>query len=136
MSRGGKREGAGRKSSWKHKETQLIRVPRELASKILQYAHELDEKEFALREAAPRNSSLHQMSLLAGQYSLQASSEDVVRPMTLTQLACRLHRDKSTLSSARNRGGEYFAVWTSGRDPDGIEWEYREGERLFYPIDF
>ena len=46
MPRGGFRVGAGKKPKWKHGETKTIRVPKELAEKILAIAHQLDEDGF------------------------------------------------------------------------------------------
>lgn len=43
MPRGGVRSNSGAKGKWKHGKTKLIRVPEELADKILKYAHKLDE---------------------------------------------------------------------------------------------
>lgn len=47
MPRGGAREGAGKPSSWssgcKYEDTKLIRVPKFIASKVLELAHSLDE---------------------------------------------------------------------------------------------
>jgi hypothetical protein len=49
MSRGGKREGAGRKTTWASgrsiEDTTVIRVPKEFASKLLEIAHKLDAGE-------------------------------------------------------------------------------------------
>ena len=45
MSRGGNREGAGRKGGWKNSETQVIRVPKILAAYILEYARKIDSGE-------------------------------------------------------------------------------------------
>ncbi len=49
MSRGGKREKAGRPSSWasgcKFEDTKLIRVPAAIADKLLEFAHKLDAGE-------------------------------------------------------------------------------------------
>ena len=42
MSRGGYREGAGRKFKWKSGKTKAIRVPEVLADEILNYAKKLD----------------------------------------------------------------------------------------------
>ena len=46
MPRGGKREGAGRKTTWASgrgiEDTTVIRVPKEFASKLLEIAHKLD----------------------------------------------------------------------------------------------
>jgi hypothetical protein len=44
MPRGGKREGAGGKPTWKNGKTKTIRVPVVLAEEILRIARELDEK--------------------------------------------------------------------------------------------
>jgi hypothetical protein len=49
MARGGRRENAGRKSTWaseyKFSETKLIRVPEKFASQLLEMAHKLDNGE-------------------------------------------------------------------------------------------
>jgi hypothetical protein len=42
MPRGGKREGSGSKSNWKHGKTKTIRVPISLADDILNIARRLD----------------------------------------------------------------------------------------------
>lgn len=42
MPRGGKREGAGGKSSWKYGKTKVIRVPEVMAEKILEIARFID----------------------------------------------------------------------------------------------
>lgn len=44
MPRGGKREGAGGKPTWKNGKTKTIRVPIVLVEEILKIARELDEK--------------------------------------------------------------------------------------------
>lgn len=44
MPRGGKREGAGGKPTWKNGKTKTIRVPIVLAEEILRIAKELDDK--------------------------------------------------------------------------------------------
>ncbi len=46
MSRGGYREGAGRKFKWKSGKTKAIRVPEALAEEILDYAKKLDGESF------------------------------------------------------------------------------------------
>jgi hypothetical protein len=43
MSRGGKREGAGGKPTWRTGKTGTIRVPIAIAKKVLKFARELDE---------------------------------------------------------------------------------------------
>lgn len=43
--RGGYRDNAGRKSSWKHSATQTIRVPKVFAQQLVKLAHKLDNGE-------------------------------------------------------------------------------------------
>jgi hypothetical protein len=43
--RGGKRENAGRKAIWKNKDTITIRVPKLIATQVLELAHRLDSGE-------------------------------------------------------------------------------------------
>lgn len=50
MPRGGRREGAGGRFKWKHGKTKTIRVPIELADKILEYAHKLDSNAIIERD--------------------------------------------------------------------------------------
>lgn len=45
MPRGGYRENAGRRAGWNNSETQTIRVPKALASQLLEIARKLDEGE-------------------------------------------------------------------------------------------
>lgn len=48
--RGGYREKAGRKSTWNHQETTLIRVPKALIPQIMEAARKIDAGEDLLRE--------------------------------------------------------------------------------------
>jgi hypothetical protein len=43
MPRGGKREGAGGKSTWIHGKTKLVRIPESLAEKVLVVARMIDQ---------------------------------------------------------------------------------------------
>ena len=135
MPRGGKRLGAGRKSAWINKETQLIRVPKVLAQQILQYAHELDEKVAASEAKRSHKPASRQMDLLPVALDSATKSKNVP-PMTLTALSERLGRHKSTLVGVRKQGSERLAHWSREKDPDGLEWEYREEDKLFYPVVF
>lgn len=49
MARGGKRQNAGRKTSWisgcRFEDTKLIRVPKVLSDKLLEFAHRLDQSD-------------------------------------------------------------------------------------------
>jgi len=46
MNRGGYRQGAGRKGSWRHGATQTIRIPVALREELLEIARNLDNREF------------------------------------------------------------------------------------------
>lgn len=67
MGRGGKREGAGRRSPWRHPKTVLIRVPEVFVDRVLAFARELDCQEERQREAEETSAapSIAQLSLLA-----------------------------------------------------------------------
>lgn len=69
MTRGGKREGAGRRSAWNHPKTALIRVPEVFVDQVLAFAKELDNAEQQSTEpkcgAAEATPISHQLSLLS-----------------------------------------------------------------------
>ena len=46
MVRGGRRDGAGRKSGWLHPETTVIRVPKVFAGQLIEIAQKLDNGEY------------------------------------------------------------------------------------------
>ncbi len=43
--RGGRRENAGRKATWKNPDTMTIRVPKIITAKVMELAHRLDSGE-------------------------------------------------------------------------------------------
>lgn len=57
MPRGGKRVGAGVKSTWKHGKTKSVRIPIALADEVLRYARELDRNVVIERETESKNLS-------------------------------------------------------------------------------
>lgn len=72
MARGGFREGAGKKSEWKHStsasETKVIRVPIALANEILALAHKLDKGE--LSEDSDRKEKFDKIYTVITKYQL------------------------------------------------------------------
>lgn len=97
MSRGGKRKGAGRKSTWSsnygNKDTVSIRVPKCLKAKLLTIAHELDEgKEITTLSPEEKDSATQindrlekiENSLKAIAKALEESQE--LRPSTKSKL--------------------------------------------------
>ena len=56
--RGGYRDNAGRKSSWKHSVTQTIRVPKVFAQQLVKLAHQLDNGEAIDTDTKSKQSSI------------------------------------------------------------------------------
>lgn len=114
MSRGGHREGAGRKGGWKNSETQVIRVPKVFVAQLMDIAKRLDlgESEIFIFPTAPKLDPVEmiveseilqvnpdQMDL----FSLPAqTNESVTKSKTLSlsmrQLSKRLGMHHSTIS--------------------------------------
>lgn len=62
-------------------------------------------------------------------------SSDQPLKLTLTELAKRLGVDRSNLAKIRkNKTAIELAVYTKGRDPQGIAWQFDETEEAFKPI--
>ena len=68
MPRGGRREKAGRKSSWvsgcKFEDTKLIRVPATIAGELLEIAHKLDSGEIIDLETKSNNEIVTKSELI------------------------------------------------------------------------
>lgn len=113
MPRGGHRERAGRKSTWKSGcsfgETKLIRVPQRIAGELLVIAHKLDAGE--------------SLDLVTKQLSLLPPNE-ITSDTRLTgvQLGARIGVSSAALTPILKRSAEEFASYTQERDPDGIAW--------------
>lgn len=55
--------------------------------------------------------------------------------LTLTELAKRLGVDRSNLAKVRkNKTAIELAVYTKGRDPNGVAWQFDETEGAFKPV--
>jgi hypothetical protein len=154
VGRGGHREGSGRKSGWKHSETQTIRVPKIFAAQLLEYARQLDSGSELVQDEHGLNSepSLEpedgienqispefaevpgQMSLFEG---IDSETESKVVPLRGDQLAERFRVNRGVPSQAKARckdDPEKFLAWTRRHDPDGIAWEFDAQTRLYYPL--
>ena len=124
MPRGGKREGSGRKSTWKSgckfEDTKLIRVPKAIADDVLEIAHKLDSGD-----------SLDSVTKPKGQLSLLGESGLEIKENTRlsgVELATRLSISSAAFTPVLKRGAEAFKKYTCARDPDGIAW-IRDGKR-------
>ncbi|KAB8313850.1 hypothetical protein SD81_014620 [Tolypothrix campylonemoides VB511288] len=59
--RGGRRENAGRKPIWKNKETITIRVPKLIATQVLELAHRLDSGENIELDTESKTSKINEI---------------------------------------------------------------------------
>lgn len=118
MTRGGHREKAGRKSTWKsgfrYEETKLIRVPIQLAEKLLEIAHKLDSGE----SFGPTS---EQLSLPVFDYFSSTQITSSTR-LSGSELARRLGVTSAAFTPVWKRGDEAFAQYAKAKDPDGIAW--------------
>lgn len=65
MPRGGKREGSGAKSKWKHGKTTSIRVPIALVDQILEVAHQIDNGTFLAHRESSKTIDLSGISIVS-----------------------------------------------------------------------
>lgn len=154
MSRGGIRENAGRKSTWKSgckfSQTKLIRVPTALVDQLLEIAHKLDSGEIldlvTKRKSLPTTSSTTtsidetpvispgQLSLLeqpSPENDSVTNSKTGLVPLSCRALSRRLKVDKSGSTVSKRRSHPDFEEWT--RSIDGVGWVYNEQDKLYYP---
>ena len=135
MPRGGSRKGAGRKSSWNNKETTVIRVPKIFADQLLGIAQRLDRGgsiEFVTK------SKVSQIDLVTNskvsQLELMPDDLPSIEPLGNKPLARRLGCDPTSLRRQRQKGNHQLAEYTSSKDPEGIVWEYRSGDKKYHPL--
>lgn len=149
MGRGGQREGAGRKSGWKHPETQTIRVPKIFAAQILDYARQLDAGGGVPEHEIPEQVDFETFSELVptqevvpGQTSIfdliDSETKSKLAPLRGIDLAKRFRIDKGVPSQAKGRfknSPQKFLEWSKSHDPDGIAWEFNPATKLYHPIE-
>lgn len=104
MSRGGHRQGAGRKGGWKNSETQVIRVPKIFAVQLLNIARRLDLGEVEI-------------------FTLPTSSEvDPVQPIIEPEIL-QVNPDQMDLFSSPSQTIESVTKSnTRPSRPDGLRW--------------
>lgn len=151
MPRGGHRENAGRKTSWKNSETQVIRVPKVFAPQLLKIAKDLDIGQVI--DSVPQShdqpqflspvQSIAEMSTISpgqlslldqpspGNDSVTDSKIDLV-PLSCRALSRRLKVNKSGSTILRRKSDPDFEEWT--RSIDGIGWVYNEQDKLYHPV--
>lgn len=87
MTRGGYREGSGRKSSWNYSDTQLIRVPKIFAAQLLQIARRLDQGEQLENLAISEEIDLDSVTESYNQDKLIQIAQDIVADPTIAPQA-------------------------------------------------
>ncbi|HEY9599036.1 MAG TPA: hypothetical protein V6D33_15330 [Cyanophyceae cyanobacterium] len=152
MSRGGKRDNAGRKSGWINAETKLIRVPVAIESQLMAIAKKLDRGEIIDLETksietelvtefkvdsvtnsentntdSVTESKVYEVKQFELIPSVSRSSK--LEPLSQPDLAIRL---KVSVRAMRNHKDD-FAEWSKAKDPDRIAWERHE-DKKYYPL--
>lgn len=92
MPKGGKREGAGGKPTWKHGKTKVIRVPIALADEILEYARKLDAGDITDPDTGSKVVDLSGISIRHHEGAIAIRLEDLavagyeIKPEKISQL--------------------------------------------------
>lgn len=143
MPRGGRREKAGRKSGWVNSETQLIRVPKVFADRLLEIAKHLDRgDEFHLieRQIETEPTTLPETmetEPLVGQLDIFSIPQDLdsrPQPLSGRKLATRLKVSSGTLVERRQKGSiEDLLTWTHSKDGKW-GWFYSSRDEKYHPI--
>ena len=124
MPRGGKRKGAGRKSTWNNRETCLIRVPKKFHAQLMGIAHRLDAG--ASLEVASQPKQLP-MDFLDGPGPL--GQRDLARRFQL--------RSNGTVGTNKKKlDWRKFAKWSYMHDPDDLHWAFDESIKKYRVIDY
>lgn len=160
MPRGGFRENAGRKSGWNNTETQVIRVPKSLASQLIEIARKLNNGEaFELvakskTEAEPSERVVLdpaiEPAVISGQMNLLsfdteiASSKAVVPPnkefsLPISDLGRRWSQTTPSITRAkREKSRQDFIDYSKKKEEslgNNFGWEYLLDINRFQPVD-
>ena len=156
MSRGGKRNNAGRKSGWVNLETKLIRIPVAIESQLMAIAKKLDRGESIDLETKSieiesvteskvidietvTNSENPNNDLVTESKGYQVEQIELIpivlqsnklEPLSQTDLAIRF---KVSDRAIRNHKSDLLE-WSKSKDPDDIAWEYRAEKKKYYPL--
>lgn len=155
MGRGGFRDGAGRKSGWKHSETQTIRVPKIFAIQILEYARQLDlEDAIPAVESQPSqqfdsetvSEASHPTEVAPGQISIfdviDSVPESKVTSLKGTDLDRYLGLDVGQVSRMKGRfkdDPQKFIEWSRKREKKRglpvVGWRYNGVTKLYDSVE-
>lgn len=141
MPRGGHRQGAGRKSSWKHGKTTVIRVPEIFARRLLDIAQKLDSGECIEYVSKSKEflDSPQEVDVVPGQMSLldfdTVCSSKAEISFNNAQLARRFGIHPTSLSKyRRNHSAGQLAAWSATKDPENLAWSYDPQKRLYMVV--
>lgn len=127
--RGGVRPGSGRKSTWQHRETTLIRVPKALVNDLIELAHKLDDERALENKTEPKafkNEERLQLVLLLPQEDGGLSGAALGRRFQIHPTSVRKARVKRTQQD--------FSSWSAKKDPEGIAWFYDETKEKYFQV--
>jgi len=153
MPRGGHRDKAGRRSTWKSgcnfSETKLIRVPTAISSQLLDIAHRLDAGESLelvtnSKDSFVDQSFTNEVEVFPGQLNLlelcstasaaNSITEPSLHPLSARALSLRLGSSKSGSTVLAKKSKPDFEEWTRSEDPEKVGWIYNKQDKLFYPV--
>jgi hypothetical protein len=136
MSRGGRRHGSGRKSSWKSgcsfKETKLIRVPSLLADQMLEIAHWLDNG--GTIEKVTKSNQLKLEVVPDAVLEIETNSKGY----TETAFAQLIGINRNTLKSRKKKylegltSEDDFQAYLREHDPQSRSWRYCRERKRYY----
>ena len=136
MTRGGARQGAGKKSSWKSgckfEQTKLIRVPAAISTQLLEIAHWLDEGFQIKKLTKPIQCELSNV------LDTVSPNEALPRLFNETEFAKEININRSTLKNRKKRflnGLESelsFYAYLSEHDPQSRQWRYCRDTKKYY----
>jgi len=132
MPRGGARQGAGKKSSWKSgckfEQTKLIRIPAAISSQLLEIAHWLDEGGQIKKVTKSKQCQLPLISEIETKSSLFTQAElSIEIGVGSTTLKRRKKRFLDGLESESD-----FYAYLSEHDPQSRQWRYCRDTKKYY----
>lgn len=142
MTRGGKRDGSGRKSTWASgctfQETKVIRVPAYISDEVLEFAKKLDKQKTIGLETKPIVTKSEPKDTTPSEFTLLIPLgiyQD--KGMTGDDLASRLGVAPATIRRTRQKKSDRpggFEAWCKSRDPESIAWSYNPETKLYQQL--
>lgn len=100
-----------------------------------------ESKDFSLKKITSDNLSAEVEEPAAEEVAIAPAEAHAatqqLKALTSVGLGKRLGRDNSTIGRNKKEGNSHFRQWSKELDPDGIAWEFREGNKRsaqFHPL--